>query len=631
MLHLAPYYILGQDVFIGIHDTFDAYFVWYKVLAESGMILSGITDVVPIIMDGLPRISFGSEFNVLVWLFYFFDPFTVYVVNMTFMHFVGFVGMYLLLKTHFLKAEKYKILSLGVAVCFAILPLWPPGGLSVSSLPLALYALLNIRASQSSRVDWLILILIPFYASIVFSYLFFLSMMGGLWLWSFIRTRQHGLRFFAAMAMMTVEFLLIEYRLVIGMIMGQGFVSHRTDFEVTGLTLQESLSTALENFLRGHYHAPTLQGLVILFAIAFAVIVILGSKYDSGRKPLLVLGLSGMMGILAAIILFSYDSVTSAINGVLATGLLGPFFPLSLLAGIGLGVGAIILLVFLARRLEPIRFAIQHHIGDLKMVAILLGICALISLWFGLWSSALLVPWKQQFTILQTIKLSRFHWLHPLLWYLLFAISLKTISGGINVGGKECGKLIAIALILLQLTVVLPTNWEAASARAGGHDNITYRQFFAEDLFQEIEDDIGLSQSSYRVVSIGLHPAVSQFNGFHTLDGYSNNYPLEYKLRFRNIISAELAKDAALRSYFDNWGSRCYILTHELGNNFYCTKEKGLVINNIALNTTALLAMGCSYIFSAVNITNHMANGLQLNGVYENNNSAWRIFLYEII
>ncbi|MHA1864359.1 MAG: DUF6044 family protein, partial [Candidatus Thorarchaeota archaeon] len=52
LFHLAPYYIFGQNVFIGIHDTFESNVVWYKILTESGMIFAGPNEIVPIIMDG---------------------------------------------------------------------------------------------------------------------------------------------------------------------------------------------------------------------------------------------------------------------------------------------------------------------------------------------------------------------------------------------------------------------------------------------------------------------------------------------------------------------------------------------------------------------------------------------------
>jgi hypothetical protein len=283
ILSLAPYYILGHDISIGVHDTFDSYIVWYKVLAENNMLFAGQLETVPIIMDGLPRLVYGSEFNVLVWLFVIFDPFSAYVLNLTMMRIIGFIGMYLLLKNHFMQQERHEIIIIGVAICFAILPLYPPAGLSIPSLPLALYAFLNIRNHEATKFDWILILLIPFYASIIFSYLFFLTMMGIFWLWGVVRKRDLGLRLFGATALMTVEFLIIEYRLVLGVFLSEGFVSHRTEFAIHNLSIVESLENGLINFIQGQYHAPSLHTVVILFAIVFALVLILLSRIDKAN------------------------------------------------------------------------------------------------------------------------------------------------------------------------------------------------------------------------------------------------------------------------------------------------------------------------------------------------------------
>ncbi|MFW9869663.1 MAG: DUF6044 family protein, partial [Candidatus Thorarchaeota archaeon] len=512
----------------------------------------------------------------------------------------------------------------------AILPIYPPGGLSIPSLPLALYVFLNIKANKATRMDWLILILIPFYSSIVFSYLFFLTMMGILWLWNVLRNRDWGLKFFGATVLMTIEFMIVEYRLLLGVFF-EGFVSHRTEFELLDTSLFQSLANGLDNFIRGQYHAPSLHGVIIFFAIALAVILILFSRIDQAKIPLVVLGLVGTAGIFVGIILFGYDSVVRVVRNIASFALLGPLYPLSMIVFLALLGFLILFLYLLATRYDVIRTSIRENFDTLKMLALLLGMSAIFSLWFGLWSYEFWTPMKEQFFILRTIQLSRVHWLHPLLWYLLFAISLNLISKSVNFRGIEYGKIIALVLILLQLFVLLSTSWENTSTQVANHRSITYQEFHAVDLFQQIADDIGLPQESYRIINIGFHPSVSQFNGFYTLDGYLNNYPLEYKHRFRNIIGYELAKDSYIRNYFENLGSRCYVLTAELGLNFYCTKDSGLVINNLDLNTTAMNEMNVSYVFSAVSITNYAANNLQFNGLYQDINSAWDIYLYEVL
>ena len=555
--HLTPYFALGENALIGVHEVFDASMVWYKVLVESGMMFAPSPETVPVIMDGLPRACYGSEFYFLVWLVLWFGPLGAHLANLAFMHIVGFLGMYLLLKKHYLKEDEYDIISLGVAVCFAVLPFWPAGGLSVPSLPLALYAFLNIRSGASTKTDWLILALIPFYASVVFSYSFFLVFIGILWMYDFLKSHKINSRFVGSMLLMSACFLIVEYRLVLDLLLSSSFVSHRIEFGIADLTIPESLYRGLTNFIYGQYHAPSLQFPIILATI-----------------------------------------------------------------GIALGIAVLCRLT---------KSAIVEYEERVKIVLVIVIACAAISLWYGLWYSVIWASLKLQFPLLRIYMFLRFHWLHPLLWYIAFAVSLRIINGNLRIRKRPIGVLVVVALLVMQGAFVYPRTWATVSSQSPSHSPITYKQFFAVEQFSQIRNDIGLPQESYRVISVGLHPSIAQFNGFYTLDGYISNYPLDYKYRFRNIIGYELEKSDELRDYFDEWGSRCYILAEELSTGALYTKDKNVTIYNLQLNITALHEMNCTFVLSSVNIANHVDSGLQLVDVYEQADSAWRIFLYEVL
>src|SRR5690625_3650113 len=50
--YLLPYYILGEDTHIRVHDNMDSNIVWYKLLVQSGHIFS-LTDVtLPNVING---------------------------------------------------------------------------------------------------------------------------------------------------------------------------------------------------------------------------------------------------------------------------------------------------------------------------------------------------------------------------------------------------------------------------------------------------------------------------------------------------------------------------------------------------------------------------------------------------
>ena len=159
-------------------------------------------------------------------------------------------------------------------------------------------------------------------------------------------------------------------------------------------------------------------------------------------------------------------------------------------------------------------------------------------------------------------------------------------------------------------------------------NQITYREFYDHELFEKIEAYIGREQSDYRVGCIGFVPAIASVNGFYTVDGYSTNYPLEYKKEFREVIAQELEKSEVLKQYYDNWGSRCYLFSAELGLDYDIRKDEAVVIQNLQINTEQLRNLGGEYIFSAVEIMN--ASDLQMNLLEVFEGEAIEIFIYEL-
>jgi len=210
-------------------------------------------------------------------------------------------------------------------------------------------------------------------------------------------------------------------------------------------------------------------------------------------------------------------------------------------------------------------------------------------------------------------------YLIPMLWFVVFALALKLI-----IKHSTRGTPIVFTLISLQILLSFFYHNEIQN-----HRKPSYRELFSIHLFEQIKNHIGRPQSEYRIVSIGLHPGISLYNGFYTLDGYHTGYPLQHKKAFRKIIESELAKNEKNRSYFDDWGGRCYVFVDELeyGNWLY-SKNKNGVVHQLDLNTNAFVELGGEYIFSAVEIKNHKENQLVLEKVFENDNSFWRIFLY---
>lgn len=228
--------------------------------------------------------------------------------------------------------------------------------------------------------------------------------------------------------------------------------------------------------------------------------------------------------------------------------------------------------------------------------------------------------------IFNTFQLRRFTLFTPIILYstLIYAINYTSLRP------RKIYTILALNLIFALLTnTELRRNYELLlSVR----EHISFRQFYAEDIFQNIKKKIEKPQDSYKVVSVGLHPSISQYNGFHTYDSYQNIYPLKYKKNIELVIADEIKKSKALSNYFLNWGSRCYIFSSELYDNcnMECFKDSNFKIENLNINTTKLLELGVHYIFSSVEIVNSKKLNITHLGNFENNSSLWKVHVYKI-
>jgi hypothetical protein len=223
---------------------------------------------------------------------------------------------------------------------------------------------------------------------------------------------------------------------------------------------------------------------------------------------------------------------------------------------------------------------------------------------------------------------SRFYFLLPLLWMLVFALCLKEFSR------RKRWVPLVWCLVAVQAGVILKANTEyrnnIAILRGKQVYEPSFDRFFAQDLFKQVDAFIGQPKSSYRVVSVGIPPSIALFNGFYTLDAYLNNYSLAYKRQFRKIIAPELAKSPELRAYFDGWGNRCDVFSSELGMYDQVSGTSHYVLHNLDLNTTQLRAMGGEYVISAVFIEDSGRDDLRLAKEFSSPGSFWHLYLYKV-
>jgi len=239
--------------------------------------------------------------------------------------------------------------------------------------------------------------------------------------------------------------------------------------------------------------------------------------------------------------------------------------------------------------------------------------------------------------VISYFQFDRVSWLLPTSWYILLALLLFLII-------KDFRRVNILFRYLAAIILALTISWQVYNSSFIWHHLrlmifpdtyhlTTWEDIYAEDIYTQIRDYIGKDQSSYRVVSLGIYPSSALYNGFYCLDGYSNNYSLEYKHEFRTIMKDELDRDSTIKQYFDEWGNRCYLMTKESGYFEMLEKTSNFVYKDLEINTAALKEMGGKYIFSAGIIENCDKLGLKLirDKAFETQDSFYAIYVYEIL
>lgn len=581
-IYLAPMIFHPAQLNVLVYDNLDSNIVWFKILAQSGMIFSENDTIVPNMMNGLPRLSYGSEFNAMLWLYYFFSPIYAYSVNTVLIHLVAFISMFVLIRDYIIKEHttyRYAIIYC-TALIYALQPFWPSLGLSIAALPLVTYTLANIYYNKSTYKDWVLLVLLPFYSSFVLVYLFYLVFAFiFLVINSFIKKSIHT-KFLLALCVMGTVYILIEYRLFTALLLDDGFISHRIEFNVFFTqTLGKTLKDFTQFFLHGH--TTHLHSLYMPFLLP----IVLLSLFSQVLKPY------NKKASLFIFIIF----IASLYLDIWTDLLTNVYTPFAL-------IFSITFLILFKNQLSLLDSGL--------LIVILLSALYSFSFYDGF------RPIIEVFPIFKSFSLARASFLQPLVWGIVIAMSLKVLFEKYN---------FSIFLILILILLQIQHSFKNSFFTQNQHKGyLSFENYFAPDLFEKIKDAIPEKLQDIRVVSFGIEPAVSLYNGFYTIDGYSTNYPLAYKKTFRDVLQLN---DNDSYAMYDNWGSKAYILS--VGSSIQ-NYQKGITIEKEAFNIKALCKLKTDYMISTYKIKDPIKKNLIQKQTFEESTYNWDIYLYKI-
>ncbi len=545
---LLPYYMLGENAYMMIHDELDDGIFKYVLYAKN----FGVNgNFIPEFMGGQNRytITVSSFLGVLVYKI--LKPLAAFDVMLTITVLTGYVGVYLLGK----EISDNPFASFFAASVFSYLPFKSMFALNIVGFPLLLWALVLLAKNKGKKT------VLPFIAVVFYAF-------GTTLAWG---------------GYMSVGFLSLAIIImsVIKVISKNG----NSGPHIINLLISDAILILIQGLTSLDLIANTFGKNAVL---SHREEIIPNSRADvlNHFKDMMFIG-------------GSHSECCSMYIAISAFALivLIPF-----------------VMIFLKKKTE---------IKEIKKKYILLcvfyGANVLNTLFSCFWMYPAFVNLRiSAGGILKTFQLNRIYWIMPACWMcvLILEIAILLDIAKILFAKKVFKKIRILSVLPLILTILISFAYaKNVYLSSTFYHNIrivffpdtysvdTWKKYYDEELMDEIANAIGREKSEYRIVSVGMNPAVSLFNGFYTVDGYSTDYPLEYKHEFREIIKDELAKDESVREYFDDWGNRCYIFSTELPVSTGLNNPTD-EIEDLAIDTKKLKEMGADYIFSAAEIKN---------------------------
>lgn len=632
--YYLPYFILGNNYHVLIHDNLDSSVVWAKLLGENGGFFAAPNQAIPQFLEGITRSSISSYYNPSEILFGIIDSYWAYAINKILIGLTAFIGSYYLSKHLIPSASKYTAPL--AALFYSILPFWG-FSLSIASVP-ALFVLFYKAYQQQLKV-WHIglAILLSISTSLIISGIFIhiiLTLIGSI---KVFKSKQINYQYWGLIALTSVVMLLNHFPSIYGFIGSENPISHRVEFTNNSSTFSEAFYQFDWVFRKGQYHSLSVHQFIIPFIFAYLAHLYFNFSNQNKLEKLflpivalitIVLGVSGYsltilqatstphLAILPALLISIFNTKKLPITKVFLMGSYVLWLVVYATVWSTLSTDQKIVVVYIPILTFTLITSLSKQMPFIPRGFFLFLILS--SLVYGLLNWELVTPFYNQYLAYIPIQIQRFHVIQPVVWVTLFSLGISTLLNQFKLA-----KTVAIALVIFQ-TVVLFEQIEHFANK----NTPNFKDFYSVNLFTQVKSDINESQTNYKIINIGMEPSIAHYNGFYTLDGYMTNYPLDYKHKFRKIIEGELNKSDDIKNYFDNWGSRCYAFSAELGLDYESPQSDS--INFIDYDFDLLKKMDCKYVFSRAPINTKNNPDIELFKEYLQDDYHWKLWVYQL-
>ncbi len=558
----------GESSYIAVHDNLDLFVAQLQMLKNTGTFFSHGVDVP--FLGGVTRDNLPSELSLYTVLYMIFPSFTAYVAGYLLKVGIAIWGVWLLAKDWYGESfGEYRPIVALMGFAYGLLNMFPAFGIPFASVPLALFLLRRIYRQPSVKL-YAALFAYPFLSYFSYFGFFILAYLAVAVLWLWARDKKLPWALAGALFVLAAGYMVFEYRLFGVMLFG-GVETIRATMVETDLTAREIAAQSVDVWMHGMFHAESVHDRFIWWVCMFYFL------YRNNR--------------------------------------------------------------YIAKQEWKQMF---HDVYNLLMLVLVFN-----SAVYGIYQwGAFRGLVETVFPFLKGFQFNRTVFFSPFLWYASFFLVLQRMYAAAGRGAEKGGfrfafsflKPAANGMALLAVAVVLLTpvryndllatckNKALELLKGKVSDEMSYGEFYSGALFGLLKEDIGYNGEWS--AAYGLHPAVLEYNGIATLDGYLGFYPQQYKEDFRRIIAPALERVEASRIYYDDWGARAYLYSGTEASVVSGFKSFVPADRDIYMDVQAFGEMGGRYLFSRFELTNAEEAGLRFIKAYGTGESPYMVYLY---
>lgn len=230
---------------------------------------------------------------------------------------------------------------------------------------------------------------------------------------------------------------------------------------------------------------------------------------------------------------------------------------------------------------------------------------------------------------------SRLYVFNRLLWYVSIAALAIDACKRFHFN-KVCCAMITMLLVYQSKAIVMtpcPYNDSVRSVRqhifgvGQSYAPFTWKEFFDEELFSRIKEDIAYNGEP--VAAVGINPMILVYNNYNSICGFLSYFPYKDVVKFRRLIGPELDNNDVSRNEFDKYNCRRILFNSELDFPYCSKREKHPDPILLRIDSKVFKEdFGGKYIFSRAPFSNDLELGLEFIGKWDSTEGIYTIYVY---